>query len=256
MAAKVIKNGHITFDPRLDRVPEFDSASRNHQVRELLEQRTALRKLVRRHRSMKLGRTLDQGQEGACTAYSTGHAMQQKPFSVAPFLPIALHEMYFENQQRDEWPGGEYPGATPTYSGSSVLASMKTLKARGHIGSYRWIGAGSGTAVDDLIETVRYVGPVCLGVNWYESMYDTDRYGVLHVDSSRIAGGHAICAVDALTLKLPGTTKRQQYVVLQNSWGPTWGGSFKGQGGFAYVTLEDIETLLNNDGEGAVPLKV
>jgi len=255
MPEKVLKNHSVTLDPRLDRFAQFDDASRNHQIRELLEQRSSIKKLIRRHRSMKLGRTLDQGQEGACTAYSTGHAMQQRPFNNAPFLSTALHEMYFENQQRDEWPGGEYPGATPVYSGSSVLASMKTLKARGYIKEYRWIGAGSGRAIDDLVEAVRYIGPVCLGINWYESMEDVDQHGILHVDTSKVAGGHAICAVDALTLKLPGTAKRQQYVVLQNSWSPTWGAKFKGQGGFCYVTFEDVQKLLDNDGEGAVPLK-
>ena len=86
-------------------------------------------------------------------------------------------------------------------------------------------------------------------------MYNTNLQGVLEVDTAKAVGGHAVCAVDALTLKLPGTAKRQQYIVVQNSWGVNWGVPFKKQGGFCFLTLDAMGTLLEQGGEGAVPLK-
>ena len=253
MAEIILKDGSTAQDPRLGRVQEFDEASRGFQVRTLLDARQSLVKIRRR---VKPGVTLDQGHEGACTGFSASHAAESRPFGIKGIDNAWARAVYFENQQNDDWDGGEYPGATPVYSGSSVLASMKTLKNRGLISSYRWVGAGSQTPVDDVIDTLKYVGPVCFGINWYPSMFDVQPSGLLEVDATvDPAGGHAICGHDAVYKKLPETTKRALYVVLQNSWGTGWGVKYKGQGGFAYVKVEDIETLLTKGGEGAVPLK-
>lgn len=255
MAEVVLKDGSTTTDRRLDRIPEFDDASRGFQIRTLLDTRSSI--LPRRRRRLQPGPTQDQGREGACTGFSCGHAMLSRPFKVAGVDGPWCRACYYDNQRNDDWPGGEYEGATPRYGGSSVLASMKTLVSRGLISSYRWVGAGSQTPIDDVVDTLKYVGPVCFGVNWYESMYSTQPNGILEVDASvDPVGGHAICGHDAVYKKLPGTARRALYVVLQNSWGADWGVQFKGQGGFAYVKVEDIETLLNKGGEGAVPLKV
>jgi hypothetical protein len=255
MADIELKGGYRTTDPRLDRVPFLDPASRSYPVRELLGQHP--RTLAQKRRHIVPGATLDQGQQGACSGFSITHGQESTPFRVKGLSSSTAREWYFDNQRNDDWPGGEYPGASPTYSGSSVIASMKTLQQLKLITSYRWIGAGSGTLMDDLRDTLKYVGPVHFGTNWYNSMFDAQPSGLLVVDkSSGVAGGHAYCVHDWVLKKLSGTPKRREYVVVQNSWGTGWGGKYKGQGGFAYVPVEDAESLLTEEGgEGAVPIK-
>lgn len=249
-----LKDGSTVEDPRLDRIVHFDSRSREFKIRTLLDEKATLLG-YRLHRRTKPAPTLDQGAEGACVGFSCSHAVGGKPFAKA-VDNLWARTLYFEAQQRDYWEGGEYPGASPVYSGSSVLGGMKALHDRGLIDGYRWVGAGSQTPVDDSIDALRYVGQVVFGTYWYPSMFDTRPDGILEVDTTmQPSGGHAWCAVDALNLRLPGTDRRKMYVVIQNSWGEGWGVQRKGQGGFAYMLPEDLEKLLANDGEGAVPLK-
>jgi hypothetical protein len=256
MADITLKNGVVTADARLDRIVQFDEASRTYQVRELLDRHPRL--LTRRRRYINPGPTRDQGEDGACTAFSVTHSMEGTPFKVRKLSETTAKEWYFDNQRNDNWPGGEYPDASPQYAGSSVLASMKTLLQRELITQYRWIGAGSQKLMDDLHDTLKYFGPVNVGTYWYESMFDPQPNGLLVVDASRKpAGGHAYCLHDWIAKKLPGTAKTQQYVVMQQSWGLSWGvpRAHGGQGGFAYIKVEDMEGLLTNDGEGAVPIR-
>lgn len=258
MTETVLKDGTTTEDPRLDRLVEFDEASRGYQIRTLLDDKPQLLKVFRRHRYAKPGTTLDQGHEGACVGFSCSHAVGARPFKKYVTNQSA-RELYWEAQRLDYWAGGEYPGASPVYSGSSVLGGMKALYAAGDISSYRWIGAGSKTPVDDAVDALRYVGQVVFGSYWFPSMFDTQPNGLMEVDASggvrSASGGHAWTGVDALNLRLPGTAKRKLYIVAQNSWGNHWGGTFKKQGGFFYMLPEDLEKLINLDGEGAVPLK-
>lgn len=253
MAEITLKNGATTTDPRLDRIPQFDELSRNFQVRALLESHP--RTVAKRRRYINPGPTLDQGQDGACSGFSIAHGQEATPFKVRGIDDAKAKEWYFDNQKNDDWPGGEYPGASPTYSGSSVLASMKTLVQLGLITEYRWIGAGSQSLMADLELSLKYVGPVHFGTDWYNSMFDPQPNGILTVDpSSGVAGGHAYCIHDWVSKKLPGTDKTATYVIMQQSWGTSWGTTRGKQGGFAYIKVEDAEQLLTSGGEGAVPI--
>lgn len=249
-----LKNGATSDDPRLDRVVQFDDKSREFQVRALLGSHA--RTLAKKRRHIVPGLTLDQGREGACTGFSAAHAVASTPFRAKPIDGAKAREFYYENQRNDAYPGGEYEGADPRSGGSSVLAAMKTLRAQKLIDSYHWIGAGSQSIMDDLHDTLKFVGPVCFGINWYESMFSTTPGGLLEVTiTPKPAGGHAICAHDWVNKKLEGTAKRHDYIVLQNSWGDDWGGKYKGKGGYAYLRVEDAEAILNKGGEGAVPIR-
>lgn len=256
MTEITLKNGAVTTDPRLDRVVQFDDSSRDYQVRELLQAHPRL--TAKRRRYINPGPTLDQGQDGACTGFSITHAMEGTPFKVSKLSDATAKDWYFDNQKNDDIPGGAYPGASPKSEGSTVLGSMKTLLQLKLITQYRWIGAGSGKLMDDLHDTLKYVGPVNVGTDWFNSMFDPQPNGLLTVDaSSGVAGGHAYCLHDWVAKKLPGTTKTKQYVLMQQSWGVSWGvpRTRGGQGGFAYIAVEDMEGLLTNDGEGAVPIR-
>lgn len=254
MADITLKGGHTTTDPRLDRVPFLDDASKSYTVRDYLtaHPRTA----VQRRRSIIVGPTLDQGNIGGCTGFSISHAMGSSPVCDHKVTDASAIQWYYDNQQNDAEPGGEYPGATPHYSGSTVLASMKTLQQLNFIAEYRWIGAGSGSLMSDLEQTLKYVGPVCFGTNWYNSMFTAQPNGLLEVDTtSGIAGGHAYCIHNWVHKKLAGTAKAADYLIMQQSWGTGWGTQWRQQGGFAYMLVESAEALLTEQGgEGAVPI--
>lgn len=248
-----LRDGSEVEDPRLDRLIQFDPRSRNFQVRPLLEEAPKRRRVRTRPY-----RGLDQGQEGACVWFSTAQRLNASPWATRPrFDNSRARQLYFEAQKIDEWPGGAYEGATPNYEGTSVLAGMKIAQREGYIASYRWIGAGSQTPIDDLVDTCRYFGGVVMGTWWLRSMFRPQPNGLLEVvpDSGR-GGGHAWVVHDTWYGKLAGDTKRQLYAVTQNSWGEDWGTTFRGVGGHAFVRIEgDMEWLLDNDGEGAVPVR-
>jgi hypothetical protein len=252
MADEVIllKGNFSTTDPRLDRVPEFDPRSRNYQVAEIL------RTITPRARYLRLGPTLDQGQTSGCTGWSQCHARNATPFrKPAPLLDDAYaREWYYGAQHLDAWEGGEYPNASPIYAGSSVLGALKWGRSQGHWDSYRWVGAGSGDAIGDQINTVRYLGSVVNGVPWLNSMFDPSPSGVIEVDpTSGEAGGHAICCHYAVKIK-PAGHAYGWYLVYQQSWGDFGVGRYGLPSGIILIHEDGVGWLLENGGEGGVPM--
>lgn len=247
-----LRDGTEVEDPRLDRLVQYDERSRNYQVRQLLE--TTPR---RRKRYPRPAPPLDQGAEGACVGFSTAGRLNTRPYARKPlFTDADAREMYFEMQRNDQWPGGAYEGADPQYDGTSVVAGMQTAQRLGHVKSYYWVGAGSGRAVDDLVETLRHVSGVIMGTRWHRSMFRPRPSGLLEVDpGSELSGYHAWHAVDAVHVSLPGEGKRRLYGVGQNSWGADWGVVWRGVPGCFFFDIEvAAEYLLENEGEGAVPV--
>jgi hypothetical protein len=246
-----LKGGITTEDPRLDRVPSYDSRSRNYQVRTLLAG-------TRRKRTAHFPAhpTLNQGPDGMCVSFSLATAMNASPRRMKPELGYADAKAAYRDAQRiDEWPGEE-----PAYSGTSVLAGLKVAQARGWIGSYWWCGAGSGSAIDDVVDSLQTIGSVIFGVPWYRSMHATKPGGFLEVDPrSGLSGYHAIAGIAFRYAAIPGLGKtKREHVVLQNTWGESWGGKWYGIGGHCFVPVEAIEQHLlprSVYGECAVPVE-
>jgi hypothetical protein len=140
---------------------------------------------------------------------------------------FARSRIYHEARRLDEWPG-------ENYSGTSVIAGAKAVKALGAIGEYRWA-----FGLDDLRLAVGHAGPAVLGINWYTDMEETDANGFIHV-GGRIEGGHSIVCF--------GVNGRDRFFRLQNSWGPTWGVN-----GVCKISFEDMNRLLREDGEACIP---
>jgi hypothetical protein len=209
---------------------QFDERSREYPVRELVG---AARPRNRRWRCIP---HLDQGQEGACVGFAMAHELIATPHAVTVGAKFARERVYWEAQRIDEWQGGSYPGATPRYEGTSVLAGVKVLRKLGFIRSYRWA-----FGLEDLILAVGNAGPAVLGVNWYESMGDVESCGFLHVRGREPVGGHAILC--------KAVNVRHRYFVLHNSWGPSWG-----RNGDARISFADMERLLDEDGEAVIPV--
>lgn len=225
----------------LGRLPQFDERSRDYKVRTLLDQL----ELPARKPISKLwtpGPTLNQSNSPACVGFSFTHRLMSDPIRNMGLNNTTALALYKMAQLYDEWPG-------TNYEGSSVLGGVKAAQHQGYVGSYHWCGAGSGTPIEDVMDSIGYIGPVNLGIPWADSMFQPRHSGLLEVDVTRIAGGHAICAVgQMLSVSLPGETKKLDVIELQQSWGISWGV----RGGFCYIKPEDLEALLKMQGEALV----
>lgn len=224
-----LKDGSTTTDPRLDRCVFFDERSWNYRAISLLKVAQIRKPRTRR---WKVSQTLDQGREGACVGFGISHELIANPAAVQGITNEFARQLYFAAQKLDPWEGGSYPGAHPVYEGTAVLAGLKAAQAMQYFDEYRWC-----FGLDDLILTVGYVGPVIIGVNWYEGMMDYDQNNFIHVTGG-IAGGH--CTL------VSGVDTKGEFAEIHNSWGD----SRKMK-----ISFADLNRLLKEEGEAAVPIR-
>lgn len=225
-----LKNGIVTTDKRLDRIEQFDERSRNFPIRQLSGTKPL------RSYTWRCEEWFDQGREGACVGFALGHEVSARPAEFRGLhYDYLVKNVYHEAQKIDPWSGGSYPGANPFYEGTSVLAGVKVLHKKGFFKSYRWA-----FGIHDLTLGVGYNGPAVIGVPWYSGMFNTDSNGFIHADGY-IAGGHAVL-VRAVNTK-------KGYFTIRNSWGKDWGVN-----GDCYISVSDMEKLLNERGEAVFML--
>ena len=218
---------------KLDRQIKFDEKSRNFPIRELLSDG----RLSNKH--WKCEAHLDQGSEGACVGFAWTHELNAVPFKVRVMTNTAK-TIYYAAQQWDVWEG-------TNYDGTSVLAGAKVVHSLGHMPEYRWA-----FGIDDVLKTLSQVGPIVLGVNWYEGMFNTNEDGLIS-PTGNLAGGHAILANGVQFREKHGFWWKdlpEPIIKLHNSWGTSWGVD-----GDAFITASDLATLLNQQGEACVPVK-
>lgn len=213
-----------------DRRPSFDERSREFPVRLLADHvGTPLAAYAPRSYTWSCSAVLDQGSEGACVGFGWSAELLARPAVVSAVDNESARRLYRAAQRIDEWPGEDYEG-------SSVLAGAKVVRAAGYMGEYRWA-----FGPDDVIRTLGYLGPVVIGVNWREGMWDVDGDGYVHA-SGDVVGGH--CTL------LRGVSIRHRAVLIQNSWGIGWG-----MNGCAHLSWDDLARLLDDDGEACVPIR-
>lgn len=215
----------MVIDPRSNRLGRFyehdDRSLANYPIRTL-----ALDPPV--SREWEVGVWLDQGNEGSCVGFGFGHELNAEPQVVSCFFDCA-HSIYKDAQRVDEWPGEDYEG-------TSVLAGAKVVTSRGFYTEYRWA-----ETEDDMARAVAHVGPVVIGVDWYDGMFDPDENGFLNL-TGNIAGGHCIL-VYALNVE-------EGYYKVWNSWGPNWGDM-----GTAKIRCSDMARLILAQGEVCLPVR-
>lgn len=258
-----MKNGVLASDPRLGRVYEEDLNSLKYLVRQSPIEAPPAR---RNPRSQKwdIDIWLDQGMEGACVGFGYSHDLAAMPVPVEELTNPYAQKLYYRIQKEDPWMGGAYPGAYPFYEGTSVLTGAKVCKDLGYYTEYRW-------ALDakDIAEGIAYEGPGIFGLNWYTGMFDVDERGFIH-PTGRVEGGHCLIATDIhIKYKRPWMAwiakhawfmrhhdlwdyvdMDNSYIVLHNSWGPTWGVNGK-----AKLTLSELEFLMEQQGEACFPVR-
>lgn len=225
-------------EPIFNWKPTFDERSKDFPVRAAIAERPK-----RRTKKWRNGVILDQGREGACVGFGWTAETLSTPVNVdltrlkadAPHDPTQFaHAVYQRAKLIDEYPGEDYDG-------TSVLAGAKVLKELGVVKEYRWC-----FKIEDVIDALLTKGPVVLGIYWYAGMYDAPN-GVLKV-TGEVVGGHCITAVGFVLAKDSATG--EDSILLQNSWGYSWG-----KWGLAEITVTDLKTLLDNDGEACVVTK-
>lgn len=220
----LMRGRNFATDVRLGRVASFDPRSRDYPIRALLD-----RKAEPRSYTWRLDVHLDQGNTPACTGFSTAHELAARPVVVRHVDQVMAMALYIRARQLDEWEGEDYDG-------SSVLGAMKAAAGGGFYEEYRW-----SFSIDDLILAVGHHGPAVLGIPWYTSMFAPDVDGTVSVQGT-VAGGHAILC-NAVSVK------RERFW-LSNSWGPGFG-----LNGGCWISFDDVDRLLHEDGEAAVPVK-
>jgi hypothetical protein len=228
----LLRDGSTASDPRLDRIPYFDPASRNYSVAETF---TPGQQPVSVLWTLPPGSDiLDQGQEGSCVGFGTTNELRYSPVPIPDLdAKFARQQIYWPAQRSDNMPGGSYPGATPAYEGTNVICGVKVAQKLGFYGSYHWAFSEADLA------TSLAIGPAILGVTWYSRMMRVTAGGYI-APTGTVAGGHCILCV--------GVNVTAGYYVLQNSWGPTWGVNR----GCCKITRRDMARLLADQGEACI----
>jgi len=213
--------------PKLDRVPFFDSRSRDYPVRALLPRTVTRRKQIW---GLPPQYPLDQGAEGACVGHGYAAELAAEPI-VVPADQAFAFDLYERARAEDRAMGNHWP------EGASMLAGARAAKAGGWISSYRWA-----FGLDDVIDTLVEIGPVVLGVSWYQQMYSTDPRGLVTIGGP-LVGGHCILA----TGYWPAHPDFGDCITWINSWGHDYGIN-----GIGYLRISDLQRLLADQGEAVI----
>ena len=161
---------------------------------------------------------LDQGSTSQCVLYSTAGALMASPVRRprSLFTPAYLAEQYRWAQDNDDWPGAE-----PSYYGTSVRAGCKAWQRLGLIRAYY-----HAQTMADLELWTLTKHPWIAGTSWYASFYEPDpKTGVIRIaPGSAVVGGHAWMVV--------GYNRERGLFTALNSWGSGYGlfGRFRIEG--------------------------
>lgn len=200
-------------------------------------------------RYYRRGPQLDQKKTSRCTAFAlaqlimTGPIMQRIPqlirsgqvnvkligmagenfdgWTDEALLDTFLTAVYTWSQANDEWPGGE-----PQYYGTSERAAAQAFRTLGFWPNFWWL-----TSVEEIARYLILHGPVPVGTDWFEGMWDTPVGGTMRI-SGKWAGGHEWL--------LDGVNLTEQVARYRQSWGPdmSWG----------WVHFSDLRYLLQQGG--------
>jgi hypothetical protein len=123
-----------------------------------------------------------------------------------------------------------YPGTwPPTDTGSSGLAVAKASVKAGYVTGYT-----HAFGLDQCLAAL-VLAPVIVGTNWHQDMFTPDASGYLH-PTGTVVGGHEYALV--------GLDVKRARVTMLNSWSASWG-----RNGRAYITFDDLGTLLADSGD-------
>ena len=214
---------------KLGRFVEHDPKSWNYQARRA----TQLKTVLWSHKAP----VLDQGNLGSCTGNALAQCCNTTKFVHSRLRGRYLDEtaarnLYSRATHLDSDPAS-WP---PTDTGSSSLAVCKAGVALGYLSGYR-----HAFGFDHFAAAIG-LQPVIAGTNWYDSMFEPDRNGVVTI-GGQVAGGHEYLVL--------GISYRTRMVTCLNSWSKSWGmsGRFK-------MSFDTFTRLLNEQGDIAAPIGI
>jgi len=176
----------------------------------------------------------DQGSLGSCCGNAAVGCISTAPFAHQGTENEAV-DVYSAATKIDDV-SGVYP---PDDTGSSGIAVMKVLKARGLIKGY------SHTFSLDSALRALVLRPGITGLSWREGCDSPDASGEVVYDGE-IRGGHEIelAGIDASARRAS-----ERLVWFWNSWGASWGA-----GGMFSMSWGDYEAALADHGDATFPL--
>jgi hypothetical protein len=185
---------------------------------------------------------LDQGASGTCTGHAGVHFIHCAPLSHKAFLDP--YTLYREAVLLDEYDNNDGDATLQPndalQAGSSGTGIAKALAKRDLIlAEYVW-----GATLRETVEWVLNRGPVMLGSNWYDSMFNPTLEGYVKITpTASVAGGHEYV--------LRGVDTRRGVGELVNSWGSRWnsGTGKKCRPGHFLADFETLERLFHEDGD-------
>lgn len=175
---------------------------------------------------------LDQGNTGHCVGF--GWACWGNTLPVDDqFQNPDGHRVYYETKIIEGEPGNE--------DGATVRGGAKAMQARKRLAAYAFA-----SSVDEIIEWLTNHGPVVMGTDWTDDMFQKDRNGFVR-PTGGLAGGHCYTAIGYHPHRALANGTRVRSIEFDNSWG-LWG-RFE-------MTVEDVALLLARDGEACVALEL
>lgn len=137
--------------------------------------------------------------------------------------------IYYAAKKVDGQPGQE--------NGSSVRSGAKVMQSRGKLQTYAFT-----TSIDSLVAWLTAHGPVVMGTDWTQDMFNPDADGRV-APTGPVAGGHCYLAI--------GYDPETELVRFRNSWGTGWGvdGDF-------FMHRDDVAELLQAQGEACAAVEV
>lgn len=160
----------------------------------------------------------NQGTTGTCVGHGWSHLVNGR---------ADPYEVYRSAIAIDEFPENDNDIAMEF--GTSVRAGAKAMQELGFLNGYSWAW--------DLDTATRWLwtsGPVVIGVEWHEGMFERDASGLLW-PTGKVVGGHCVL--------LDGVNMETKKVRGMNSW--DWGPFF--------MTFDVLEDLIGRDGEVCMP---
>jgi hypothetical protein len=231
-----LRDGTTVDDPRLDRLEEFDEASRDFRIGAVTDATQPL--TTKLWTIPDTEAVLDQGPDGACVGFGVTNELRFNPVPITGLNEaFAKQSIYWQAQRMDQWPGGSYPGATPVYEGTSVLAGIKVATKMGFYGEYRWA-----FTEPELAAAIPQFGPSVIGIPWTTTMFHPDAKGFLR-PTGKVAGGHCVLVIG---ITITGSTG-DGYYTIYNSWGGQWGDQ-----GTAKISRRNLAKLLKQNGDACI----
>ncbi len=231
----MLRDNTTVEDPRLDRIVQFDEASRAYPICAALGA-SQQQPVTKQWTIPQTEPVLNQGREGACVGFGVTNELRFRPHPIKGLNEtFARQRIYWPAQNIDPWPGGSYPGAAPVYEGTSVLAGVQTAASLGYYSEYRWA-----FSEPELALGISHQGPAIIGVPWYSGMMQIkDKTNPIITPTGTVQGGHCVLVM--------GINVNESFYQIYNSWGPGWG-----QRGRAYLSRAHMAKLLSERGDACV----